>query len=61
MNDMHGFLGMFGFVNCTQLWKNCPIGEQCQYQDKDGTRSLIMETIATQNLWIWHAYIGLPR
>lgn len=46
---MHGFLGMFGFVDCThQVWKICPIGWQCQYQNKDGIRSLIMEAIATK-------------
>lgn len=35
------------------------IGWQGHYQDEDGERSSIMEVVATNDLWSWHADIGL--
>ena len=61
LNEKRGFPGMFGSLDCTHwIWKNCPVAWQGQHQDKSGKRSIIMEAIATQDLWIWHAYIGMP-
>ncbi|KAE8896831.1 hypothetical protein PF005_g21073 [Phytophthora fragariae] len=61
INEQRGFPGMFGSLDCTHwTWKDCPVAWQGMYQDKDGVRSVIMEAVATQNLWIWHSYIGLP-
>ena len=34
---------------------------QYRYQNKDGERSLVMETIVTKDLWIWRVFIGIPR
>jgi hypothetical protein len=31
-----------------------------QFQDKDKERSIDLETVADQSLWIWHAYFGMP-
>ncbi|KAE8974234.1 hypothetical protein PR003_g19319 [Phytophthora rubi] len=60
-NEKRGFPGMFGSLDCTHwVWKNCPVGWQGMYQDKNGNRSIIMEAVATHNLWIWHSYAGLP-
>jgi hypothetical protein len=41
--------------------KNCPVAWQGQFQDKDKNSSAILEAIADQCLWIWHAFFGLPR
>ena len=61
VNAKRGFPGMFGSLDCTHwVWKNCPVAWQGQFQDRKGTRSLIMEAIATHDLWIWHAFIGIP-
>jgi hypothetical protein len=51
-----------GFRVCSThwTWKNCPVAWQGMYQDKDGHRSIIMEAVATHNLWIWHSFAGLP-
>ncbi|XXQ32282.1 DDE Tnp4 domain-containing protein [Plasmodiophora brassicae] len=52
---------MFGSLDCTHFkWDKCPVAWQGQYLDKDGQFSVIMEAIATMDLWIWHAYVGLP-
>jgi hypothetical protein len=29
-------------------------------QDKDGFCSIILEAVADQSLWIWHAFFGMP-
>eukprot|EP00918_Siedleckia_nematoides_P027264 GHVU01058723.1.p1 GENE.GHVU01058723.1~~GHVU01058723.1.p1 ORF type:complete len:253 (+),score=24.00 GHVU01058723.1:687-1445(+) len=61
LNKERGFPGMFGSLDCTHWnWKNCPIALQGQYQDRGGKRSMIMEAVATYDLWIWHAFIGMP-
>lgn len=60
-NEKRGFPGMFGSLDCTHwVWKNCPYGLKGQYQDRSGKCSMIMEAVATEDLWIWHAFIGLP-
>jgi hypothetical protein len=34
---------------------------QGQFQDKDKNRSIILEAVADQSLWFWHAFFGLSR
>eukprot|EP00918_Siedleckia_nematoides_P086144 GHVU01189648.1.p1 GENE.GHVU01189648.1~~GHVU01189648.1.p1 ORF type:complete len:440 (-),score=40.95 GHVU01189648.1:153-1472(-) len=61
VNENRGFPGMFGSLDCTHwTWKNCPVALQGQYQDRAGDRSVVMEAVTTGDLWIWHAYIGMP-
>ncbi|ETV65468.1 hypothetical protein H257_17805 [Aphanomyces astaci] len=61
LNESRGFPGMFGSIDCTHWeWKNCPVAWQGQYQDRYGKRSMILEAVATQDLWIWHAFLGAP-
>jgi hypothetical protein len=61
INAKRGFPGMFGSLDCTHwVWKNCPMAWHGQHQDKSGKRSIILEAIATQDLWIWHSYVGMP-
>lgn len=61
INRKRGFVGMFGSLDCTHwTWKNCPVGEQGQFWDKDGLNSIVLEAIATSDLWIWHAFAGIP-
>jgi hypothetical protein len=52
---------MFASLDCMHwAWKNCPVAWQGQFQDKDKNRSIILEAIADQSLWFWHAFSGLP-
>ena len=61
INKDRGFPGMFASLDCMHwAWKNCPVAWQGQFQDKDKNRSIILEAIADQSLWIWHAFFGLP-
>jgi hypothetical protein len=51
---------MFGSIDCMHyVWKNCPMAWQGDFQDKDHNMSLVLEAIADQSLWIWHAYFGM--
>ncbi len=40
-------------------WKNCPTAWQGTFLDREETNSIILEAIADQCLWIWHAFFGL--
>ena len=34
---------------------------QGQFQDNDANRSVILEVVADQSTWFWHAFFGFPR
>ena len=52
---------MFGSLDCTHLsWDKCPVREHGQFLDREGNKSIVMEAVAGHDLWIWHAYIGIP-
>jgi len=63
MNVERGWLlGMFVSLDCMHYhWKNYPVVWQNSFIDKDGNKSIILETIADQRLWISHAYFGFSR
>ncbi|KAJ0896922.1 putative harbinger transposase-derived protein [Helianthus annuus] len=58
----HGFPGMLGSIDCMHWqWQNCPVAWQGQYTRGDqGHPTIILEVVASQDLWIWHAFFGLP-
>nr|XP_043632987.1 uncharacterized protein LOC122604154 [Erigeron canadensis] len=40
-------------------WRNCPVAWQGQYTRGDkGHPTIILEAVASYDLWIWHAYFG---
>ncbi|XP_076946917.1 uncharacterized protein LOC143618697 [Bidens hawaiensis] len=58
----HGFPGMLGSLDCTHwAWEACPVAWQGQYHrgDHDGP-TVILEAAASFDLWIWHAFFGMP-
>jgi hypothetical protein len=52
---------MMGSLDCMHwMWKNFPVAEHGQYSGKEGKPTIILEAVATHDLWIWHAFFGLP-
>ncbi|XP_021744211.1 uncharacterized protein LOC110710246 [Chenopodium quinoa] len=60
-NELRGFPGMVGSIDCMHWdWKNCPTAWKAQYAGRNKTATLILEAVADQDLWIWHAFFGMP-
>ncbi|GKE38979.1 ALP1-like protein [Tanacetum coccineum] len=60
-NNVHGFPRMLESIDCMHWeWKNCPVSWQGQYGRGDKKYPTIMlEAVASQDLWIWHAFYGM--
>nr|XP_043620176.1 uncharacterized protein LOC122592028 [Erigeron canadensis] len=58
--ERHHLPGMLSSLDCTHVvWRNCPRGEKGQYTRGDHKVPTIMiEAVASQDLWIWHAFFG---
>ena len=52
---------MLGSVDCMHWqWRNCPVGWKGQYTRGDQPGPTVMiEAVASQDLWIWHAFFGV--
>nr|XP_043612088.1 uncharacterized protein LOC122583779 [Erigeron canadensis] len=57
---VHGFSGMLGSIDCMHwAWRNCPTAWQGQYTRGDkGHPTIMLEAVASYDLWLWHAYFG---
>ncbi|GJR17449.1 transcription elongation factor SPT6 [Tanacetum coccineum] len=60
-NTIHAFLGMLGSINCMHWeWKNYPKQWHGQFAKGDKKYPTIMlESVASSDLWIWHAFFGV--
>ncbi|XP_048601104.1 uncharacterized protein LOC125580545 isoform X1 [Brassica napus] len=61
IGEVRGFSGMIGSIDCMHWeWKNCPTAWKGQYTRGSGKPTIVLEAVASQDLWIWHAFFGLP-
>lgn len=57
----HVFPDMLGSLDCMiWAWKNCPVAWRAQYtRGVHGYPTIVLEAVASANLWIWHAFFGV--
>jgi hypothetical protein len=61
IGEQRGFPGMIGSVDCMHWkWKNCPTAYQGMYCGHVKEPTIVLEAVASTDLWIWHAFFGLP-
>ncbi|XP_026460046.1 protein ALP1-like [Papaver somniferum] len=59
--EERGFPGMLGSLDCMHWhWKNCPTAWHGTHTNGfKRVPTLILEVVASKNLWIWHAFFGM--
>ncbi|XP_073363404.1 uncharacterized protein [Aegilops tauschii subsp. strangulata] len=61
ISEARGWPSLLGSLYCMHSkWKNCPKVLQGQYQGLAKKPTIILETVASHDLWIWHAFFGMP-
>ena len=61
VGNMRGSPGMMGSIDCMHWeWKNCPTAWAGQFAGRNGKTTIILEAVASHDLWIWHAFFGTP-
>lgn len=59
--EARGFPGILGSLDCMHWpWKNCPAAWAGQYRGKEKEPTIILEAVISYELWIWHAFFGMP-
>nr|GEV56110.1 hypothetical protein [Tanacetum cinerariifolium] len=61
--EKHEFPGMLRSFDCTDWeWFGCPYAFKAQYIRRDHGLNpfILVEAVASQDLWIWHAFFEIP-
>lgn len=59
--EEQGFLGMLGSLDCIHReWKNYPTAWHVMSKGKHDKPIVILEAVASSDLWVWHSFFGLP-
>ncbi len=61
VNESRGFPGMLGSIDCMHWrWESCPRAWRGQFTRGDyKVLTIILEAVASYDLWIWHAFFGV--
>ena len=60
--ERRGFPGVLRSIDCMHWkWKNCLAAWKGQYSGQIQKPTIVLEAMTSFNLWIWHAFFGLPR
>ncbi|XP_066346478.1 protein ALP1-like [Miscanthus floridulus] len=61
LGEKRGFPGMFGSIDCMHWqWERCPNAWKGQFTRGDQkVPTLILEAVASHDLWIWHVFFGV--
>lgn len=61
IGEMRIFPGTIGCIDCMHWkWNNCPTAWKLQYSRESGKPTIVLEAIASHDLWIWHAFFRPP-
>ena len=56
-----GFQDMIGSLDCMYWdWKNCPTRWQGGISGRSRKLTIVLETVASYDTWIWHAFFRVP-
>ncbi|XP_009151521.2 uncharacterized protein LOC103874846 [Brassica rapa] len=59
--EQRGFPGMIGSIDCMHWeWKNCPTAWKGMYSRGTGKPTIVLEAVASYDLWICHSFFGAP-
>ena len=60
-NERRAWPGMLDSIDCTHRnWKNCPKAWQGMYCGKSRDATIVLEVVASEDLWIWHCFFICP-
>ena len=58
--ERRGWPGMLGSIDCMHwTWKNCPKAWQGKYCGKSHDATIVLEAVASMDVWIWHCFFGM--
>jgi hypothetical protein len=61
IREQRGFPGMLWSIDCMHWkWEKCPIAWHGMYTGHCREPTIILEAVASQDLWLWHAFFGMP-